>query len=126
MDEFRPEYVQALDAARWNFWWYVAAVIPILLLVPAAAKRRLGCLAFPLAYFLSWVAFCCAVEYYWTTKEQHAATGAEWADVTADTGRLFGPVLVGVPLVVIYVSLVAGLIYATAAIVRRLGRQPEP
>jgi hypothetical protein len=29
--------------------------------------------------------------------EAHVATNAEWDEVTADTGRLFGPVLASIP-----------------------------
>lgn len=125
MDEFRPEYVNALDAARWNFWWYVAGAIPLLLLIPAAVKRRFGCLAFPLSYALSWVAFFCAVQYYWSVKMALAQTDAELSDATADTARLFGPFLVGVPLVLIYVSLVGVIVYGVAALVRQF-RTPNP
>jgi len=118
VDEFRPEYVQALDAARWNFWWYVAGAIPLLLLIAAAAKRKFAWIAFPLSYLLSWIAFFFAVEYYWGVKMAVAQTDAEMLDATADTARLFGPFFVGVPLVLIYVSLVGVVVYGTAALVR--------
>jgi hypothetical protein len=119
MDEFRPEYSQAIDAARWNFWWYIAAAIPLLLFIPAAAKRQLGCLAFPLAYTLSWIAMCAAVEYYWAAKKSNAVTEAEWNDVIADTARVFAPATV-IPFVVVYVSVVGAVVYGLFAIVRRI------
>ena len=37
--------------------------------------------------------------------EFHAQTDAEWDDVTADTGRIFGPFLLGVPFAIIYTLL---------------------
>ena len=121
MDEFRPEYVQALEAARWNFWWYVAGAVPLLLLIPAAAKRRFGCIAFPLSFASCWIAFFCAVQYYWDVKMELAETDAEISDATADTARLFGPFLVGVPLVLVYVALVGAIVYGLAATVRLFG-----
>ena len=45
-------------------------------LSPQLPNENLGCLAFPLAYFLSWTAFCATVEYYWAAKEKHAVTDA--------------------------------------------------
>ena len=118
MDNFRPEYVQALSVARWNFWLYVAAAAPVLLLIPAAVKRRFGCVAFPLSYALSWLAFFLAVEYYWSVKLAVAQTDAEMVDASGDTARLFGPFLVGVPLVLVYVSVVSVGVYGVAAFIR--------
>ena len=48
-----------------------------------------------------------------------AETDAEIADATADTARLFGPFLVGVPLVFIYVSVVGAFVYGVVALTRR-------
>ena len=119
MDEIRPEYVEALNAARWNYWWYVAAAIPALLLVPAALTRKLGCLAFPAAYFLSWLALNFAVQHYWAAKEANAVTDAEWADVTADTAQLYAGVTT-IPYAFVYVSIVGALIYTTVGVVRSM------
>ena len=115
MDEFRPEYVEALNAARWNYWWYITLAIPFLLLVPAAAKRKFGCLVIPPTYFLTWLAFNLCIQHYWAAKKINAVTEAEWEDVTADTGRLFAGIST-IPYVFVYVSVVAFSIYSLSLI----------
>ena len=117
MDEFRPEYVEALDAARWNCWWYLTLAIPFLLLVPAAVKRKFGCLAIPATYFFTWLAFNLCIQHYWAAKKINAVTEAEWADVTADTGRLFAGITT-IPYVFVYVSVITVLTYSIAGVLR--------
>ncbi len=125
MEEFRPEYVEAINSARWNAWWIVVLVFPILLMTFTAINRRFGCVAFPIACAITWFSFVFAVEYYWDVKAQSAVTDAEIADASADTGRLFGPAAVGGPLVFAYVTVVTGLVYGTTAVIRskKLKRQ---
>ena len=117
MEEFRPEYVEALDAARWGWLWYATLAVPFLLLIPAAVKRKFGCLAFPAAYVLTWLVFNIHVQNYWAAKKANAVTDAEWADVTGDTARVFAGATT-IPYVVVYVSIVGAAIYAIAAIFR--------
>ena len=40
MEIFRPEYVEALDAARWNAWWLLALVVPFILAVGPVLDKR--------------------------------------------------------------------------------------
>ncbi len=120
MPEFRPEYVEALNAARWNAWWIAVLAIPVVLLSFSALKRRFGCVTFSVAFVLSWLAFFFAVQYYWDAKLEIAKTPEEIADATADSGRAFGPFLVGIPLVFVYVSIVAVVIYGLVATLRWL------
>jgi len=122
VDDFRPEYVQALDAARWNFWWFVAVAIPPLVLIQAAVKRHSGCMAFSLSFGLSWIALFCSVQYYWGAKIAVAKTVAEISDATNDAGASFGPFYVGIPLVFVYVLFVGVFVYGGTAIFRRLRR----
>ena len=117
MEEFRPEYVDALNAAKWGWLWYATLVVPLVVLIPAAVKRKFGCLAFPAAYFLTWLVFNIHVQNYWAAKEANAVADAEWADVTADTARVFAGATT-IPYVVVYVSAIGAVIYAIAAICR--------
>jgi len=41
----------------------------------------------------------------WYIRENNAQTEAEWADVTADTAKLFAPVIIGIPFAVGYTLL---------------------
>ena len=50
--------------------------------------------------------------------EAHAHTDAEWSEVTADTGRLFGPILVGIPFAIVYTV----ICWASVALVGWLSR----
>ena len=117
VDEFRPEYVEALDAARWNYWWYLSLAIPFLLLVPAAVKRKFGCLAISATYFLTWLTLNLCIQHYWAAKKINAVTEAEWADVTADTGRVFAGIST-IPYVFVDISVIAVLIYSIAGVLR--------
>ncbi|MCA9198558.1 MAG: hypothetical protein KDA87_13515 [Planctomycetales bacterium] len=117
MDKFRPEYVEALNAARWNYWWYIAVAIPFLLFVPAAVKRKYGCFVFPTAYFSSWLTLNLSVQHYWSAKAANAVTTEEMMDVTADTARALAP-LTTVPIVFVYVSVAGALVYAVVGFMR--------
>ena len=101
--------------------WYATLTVPLVVLIPAAAKRKFGCLAFPAAYFLTWLVFNIHIQYYWAAKKANAATDAEWADVTSDTARVFAGATT-VPYVLVYVSVVGAVIYGIAAICRSFSR----
>lgn len=116
MDDFHVEYLAALDAARWNLWLVPMFLAPpaILLLAFYPWKTCLTTFcATAAAMCVAWICFCLYVEHYWETKSLLAQTDAEMHDATADTGRLFGPVLVGVPFAVGYTLL---CLYVLAAI----------
>jgi hypothetical protein len=101
----RPEYLQALEAARWNHWFLLMLVVPAILLCFATRSWTLGFVALPVACVLCWLFFFLAVEYYWDVKDRMALTPKEMEDATGDTARLYGPVLVEFPFAVIYCSL---------------------
>ena len=110
--QLRPEYVEATDAARFNFWLWLSIATPWLLVLASTTKRKTRIYAIIFSYPVCWILFCIAVEHYWNAKLEFAMTDAEMSDATADTGRLFGPVVVGIPLVAIYVTFVSLLICA--------------
>ena len=121
--QFRPEYIEATDAARYNFWLWLSVATPWILVLASTAKRKIRIFAIVLSYPVCWILFCVAVEYYWNAKLYFAVTEAEMSDATADTGRLYGPVMVGIPLVAIYVTIVSVLICAVEWIGRVLARK---
>lgn len=105
MDRFRPEYVESVHAALWNLW-----LAPLFLTAPVLPAigyaRRLSTASIIAAVFASifctWLSFFLHVEHYWEAKESYAVTAAERLDVAADTGRLFGPMLVGASFSIVY------------------------
>lgn len=125
MDDLRPEYLDAVEAARWNGWLiplFVAA--PITIAICFVKRLHPGWLvgAALAAMFATWVSLILYSEHIWETMGAHAVTDAEWDQVTADTGRLFGPILVGIPFSVVY-TLVWLLVIATGNwVVRAVGR----
>ena len=50
----------------------------------------------------TWLSLFAYSEHIWNTMDRYAQTDAEWSDVTSDTGRSFGPFLVGAPFAVLY------------------------
>lgn len=114
MEEFRPEYVEALNAARWGWLWYVTLAVPFLLLTPSIVKRKYGSMPFPAAYFLTWLAFNLHIQNYWAVKKANVGASDEWADVTA---RLFASVTT-IPYVFVYVSLVGAVLYGVTRIMQ--------
>ena len=125
MDPFRPEYVDAVNAAAWNHWFFLALAVPPLLLIPLNWYRfhwALITVAFLCAAVLCLICFGLGVEYIWHVKEIHAQTTAEHADVTADTAKVFAPALIGVPYAIFYttgVQLVALIIQTIGTLFQR-------
>lgn len=102
---FRPEYIDAVSASRWNIW-----LIPLFLLSPTlftliTYKRTnvwVNSVAVIACTVFTWLSLCFYTEHIWNTMELNAQTDAEWQDVTADSGRLVAPFLVGVPFAIVY------------------------
>jgi len=97
----RPEYVQAVDAVRngWSFWiiWILpACVIWISMLFRPFRRHRyriaivLG--AFVLANFLFWYCTVSHAERIQLAKRANMQTAAEQNDWTSDTWRVFAPI----------------------------------
>lgn len=98
----RPEYLEALEAARWNWWWLATLVLPALLICASSRKWWWAIIGFLVAVPLCWILFALAVEHFWEVKFRLAETEVERRDATADTARLFGPILIGTPFAVLY------------------------
>lgn len=128
LESLRPEYIEAVAASRWNLWLIPLFFLPPLLFALLAyrgcnawlrAAAVIGCI------ILTWFSLWFYSEVIWTTMELHAQTGAEWNDVTSDTGRVLGPILVGIPFAVTYTLLWWGTCSSigwTARFIRRKSR----
>jgi len=128
MDTFRPEYLEAVSAARWNLWLvplFLAA--PLLLLVPVLRRWHWAFIAglALVGVVATWFSIFAYSETIWKTMEAHAATAAEIDEVTSDTGRVFGPFLLGTPVAVFYSALWVGLWFLARALTTRF-RRPAP
>ncbi len=105
MDEIRPEYLEAVSAARWNGWLGpLFASAPTILAICIIKRWHCAWLvaAVPIAMFITWVSLILYADHIWEAMRAHAVTKAEWREVTSDTGRLYGPILVGIPFAVLY------------------------
>jgi len=120
----RPEYIEAIDAVRWgwSFWiafWLPAAIIWLATFsrpIPEAENRvAVGCGFFALACFLCWIFIVMHGNLIQSAKERHMETQAEMDDFTTDTWHLNASVT-AVPIAVIY----CGLNLAFAAVVRNV------
>ncbi len=110
MDEFRPEYIEAVSDAAWNHWFaFSLAIPPAILLLLFLSKSRWPAIMIGsvVAAIACWLCFGMGVHYIWDIKELHAETNAERADVTADTAELFAPAVIGVPYATIYTCVTA-------------------
>ena len=108
MDELRPEYVNAVEAALWNYWFILAYLLPFLILLPLGWKRShriLTAIGAVLSLAICWLCYAKGIRYMWYIREINAQTEAEWADVTADTAKLFAPIIIGIPFAVGYTLL---------------------
>ena len=124
IETIRPEYRDAVEAARSNFW-----LIPVFLASPilifTAVLRRwhwvfiVAVVLF--AAFVTWVFLFFYSETLWETMEAHAETDAEIKDVASDTGRVLGPFLLGMPLAVFY----SGGWCVIAFVLRAIGRSAQ-
>ena len=95
-DSFRPEFLDAIRSAWWNWWFIAAYIIPFLLIVPACVIRWAGCVMSPVALFLFVAIYFVGVREYDAAFVRNAVTRAELGSVTADTGRVFMPFFRGI------------------------------
>ncbi len=105
LHQFRPEYVDAVNAAVWNHWFILSLLVPPAMLLLTTLCRchwTIHAFVFLCAVVLCWFCFGLGVRYIWDIKEIHTQTPAELADVTNDTAKLFAPVIVGVPYAIFY------------------------
>jgi hypothetical protein len=128
-DAMRPEYLHALEWARWNHWLLAMWIVPAVMLCLAARSWKISLPVLPLAIVVCWWFLFLGVEYYWDVKGRIAVTEAEQEDFTSDAGRLYGPILVGVPFAIEYCCLwCAGslAVTGTLALVRRYRGKLSP
>ena len=125
LNTFRPEYLDAVAAARWNLW-----LIPVFLSAPffllrPVLRRWHWAIIIGLALasaVATWFSLFAYSETIWKTMETHARTNAEMKDVASDTGRVFGPFLLGIPFALFYSAVWVGLSLAVRAIAKRFRR----
>jgi hypothetical protein len=108
-DQLRPEFVQAIDAALWNWWFWVAYAAPFVIIIPASARTWSGCLAAPVAFLACWLAHAHAIDVYDDAFARNAVTRREWDAVNRDTGRTFAPFLRGTPIAICLTGLAMAL-----------------
>ena len=129
MDTFRPEYLEAVAAARWNLWLIpLLLCAPLLLLVPVLRRWHWAAITglAVIGTIATWISVFGYSETIWKTMEAHAQTGAEIEDVTSDTGRVLGPFLVGIPFALFYTAAWLGTSLAIRAITKRFLRRDNP
>ena len=77
MDELRPEYLNAVEAARSNGWLVPLFVVaPITIIICFVKRLHPGWLvaAALAAMFVTWVSLFLYSEHIWETMEAHAAS----------------------------------------------------
>lgn len=123
MDTLRPEYLEAVTASRWNLWLIPLFLsTPLLLLVPVVRRWHWAVLVglFVAGAVATWFSLYAHSETIWRTMEANAETAAEMKEVASDTGRSFGPFLVGIPFAVLYGAVWWGFLVAVRAVWQRL------
>ena len=104
----RPEYLDAVDAVRWGWSYWLALAVPAGLIWFSAYRQRAGCILFVAACLVGWCLSFYHIEHLWDTKGQLAQTEAEREDFTSDVSRVFAPVNL-VPYVLRYCCLHAAV-----------------
>jgi hypothetical protein len=127
MDTLRPEYLEAVAAARWNLWLIPLFLSgPLLLLVPVIRRWHWAVIVGLLlaAAVATWFSVFAYSETIWKTMEANAKTAAEINDVTSDTGRVLGPFLLGIPFALFYSAAWWAISLGVRAIAKRCCRAP--
>lgn len=127
MNTFRPEYLEAVAAARWNLWLLPLFLsTPLLLLLPVLRRRHWAVIAVlaVAGAVATWFSLFAYSETIWKTMEANAQTAAEIEDVTSDTGRVLGPFLLGIPFAFFYAAAWWGIAVAVRAVAKRFRRPP--
>lgn len=96
-NSLRPEYVNAIEAALWNHWFAFAYLVPFLILIPASRWRWLAIAISPLAFFAFFTFYFCGVRTYDHAFVTNAVTEFERELISADTARVFMPIVSGIP-----------------------------
>lgn len=129
IETFRPEYLEAVAAARVNLWLiplFLAA--PFLMLVAVLRRWHWGVITglTLIAAIATWISLCGYSETIWRTMAAHAETAAEIQELTSDTVRVLGPFLIGIPFAVFYSAIWCGISFAFRAFTTRFCRRAIP
>ena len=125
METFRPEYLEAVAASRWNVWLIPLFLSAPLLLLVAVLRRWHWAVITGLALVgavATWFSVFAYSETIWKTMEANAQTAAEMEDVASDTARVFGPFLLGIPFAVFYTLIWLGISLVIRVISKRVRR----
>lgn len=129
METIRPEYLEAVEAARftarWNLW-----LIPLLLAAPLVVtvpllRRWPWAVTVGLALFAvvaTWFSYYGWSETSWRTLESLAVTDAEKADAASDTDAVFEPIFLGTWFALLYSVMWCGIAYALRAATKKCRR----
>ena len=101
----RPEWLEAVAAARWNLFLLPLFGLAPCLLIPAVTRRWHAAVVIGLVFVTmigTWFAGFGYSETIWNTMVDRAETDAEIDEAMSDTGRVFGPFLIGVPFSFLY------------------------
>ncbi len=98
LSQIRPAFEDALHDANWNYWFFVAFIAPFCIFTFAYVLRRNVIYFAPVAIAAFLLAYCLGIRELSRISEAAAQTEDEWELVCQDTGRVFAPLFVGVPL----------------------------
>jgi hypothetical protein len=87
-----------MSNANWNYWFFVAFFAPFCVFAFAYGLRRNAIYFAPVAITAFVLAYYFGIRELSRIYEEAAQTEEEWELVCQDTGRVFAPLFVGVPL----------------------------
>jgi len=99
----RPEYVEAVDSARWGITFWMMFIIPAATIWIAAFRQRLSKSLFVATCGICWLLIGFHAGHIQDTKKRFAVTDEEIQDFASDTWFLFGSV-VALPYIFVYVT----------------------
>ncbi|MCC7334943.1 MAG: hypothetical protein IT422_07600 [Pirellulaceae bacterium] len=108
--QLRPQWIDAVNAAWYNWRFVVAIVIPWLLFVAFTRFRWGGCAVFPFALLGCWFFISWGIYNVSDVMAYNAVTDDEFGLATSDTERTFAPFLSVPPVALIYTLLVFGIV----------------
>jgi hypothetical protein len=83
LGQLRPQFIEAIQAAAWNHWFWIAYALPFVIVIPFSYFKWGGCLIAPVAFIASWCMYAYAIYVYDKSFELNALTDSEWGAVTA-------------------------------------------
>ncbi len=114
----RPEYLEAVEAARLNLWLIpLLLAAPLLVLVPVLRRWHWAVITglTLIAAVATWFSYYGWSDTSWRTIEALAVTDAERAEAASDTDAVFEPIFLGTPFAVFYSAIWCGIAYARSS-----------